>query len=88
MVLVGRMHSAWRSGDMRQVAERIAEHQERFPRGMFAEEREAMRAVLGCRQNTTHAADIASDFGRRYARSTYQARVNVACGLTVPEKAQ
>ncbi|HKQ70351.1 MAG TPA: hypothetical protein VJT73_13470, partial [Polyangiaceae bacterium] len=79
--LLSPMHEAWRSGDVNAVARAIGEHERRFPRGVLAEERDALKVMLACRSaDPKRAAQLASEFAAGHPGSPHKGRVSVACG--------
>ena len=79
IALIREMQAAWRAGQDSRLASAIAAHRSRFPQGMLSEEREALSAMLECRQSPQRASSIGARFSTRFARSPYQARVDSAC---------
>jgi hypothetical protein len=76
------LRKAWRAleqGRSVQAATVIAKHESEFPRGSLVEEREAVRAVLGCRRDASSAESTAARFAKRYPKSIHRARVRRAC---------
>jgi hypothetical protein len=58
----------------------LSEHGQRFPRGVFAIEREALEVLLVCKRDGGDAGRrFAADFARRYPRSPLLDRVVRAC---------
>ena len=79
LLLIRQMQAAWRSGNDAQLSAAVAEHRAQFPQGMLSEEREALSAMLACRQSPAQAGAVRARFGERYPRSAYEARVSAAC---------
>jgi hypothetical protein len=80
LALISRMHAAWRAGDFASVGSAIRAHEQRFPKGSLAEEREAMKIMVSCRSSSRDlAAQLASAYVKQHAASPYAARVNAAC---------
>jgi hypothetical protein len=78
--LLSQMHEAWRSGDVNAAARAIADHERRFPRGVLAEERDALKAMLACRNSDAkRAAQYAADFAAAHPGSPHNGRVAAAC---------
>jgi hypothetical protein len=66
-----------RAGDVDEATERLAEHRERFPRGMLVDLRAALEIDASCRLgHTARAMSLATEFERRYPSSPYRARAN------------
>jgi hypothetical protein len=80
VTLVARMHELWRAGDLTGLDRAIADHQRRFPRGILAEERDAMKAMLICRRvSPARASEVAAAFAAEHTGSPHIARVNAVC---------
>ncbi len=62
-----------------QAATMIATHEREFPKGSLVEEREAVRAVLGCKRDADQAERLAAAFATRYPKSVHRTRVRRAC---------
>jgi type IV secretory pathway VirB10-like protein len=78
--LVRAMQQASRSGNTSQALALAADHARRFPRGVFVEERESVRAVAQCQLAAPGARGaVLAAFAQRFATSPYAARVKAAC---------
>ncbi len=76
------LRKAWKALDQGrsvQAATVIAQHEKAFPKGSLVEERDAVRAVLGCRRDASTAENTAQRFAKRYPKSVHRARVRRAC---------
>ena len=79
--LVSRAQAALARGRTSEALAAAAEHQRRFPRGEFVEEREALAIQALARSgNTAAAAARAERFRARYPRSMLLRAVNAAVG--------
>jgi hypothetical protein len=79
--LIARMHAASRAGDWAAVDRAVSAHEQQFPSGALAEEREAIKTIAACRSvSSERAVELGSQFAARHAGSTYVARVKTACG--------
>lgn len=79
LALIERMHAAMRVGKPAHALELCAEHAERWPRGVFAEEREAVRAIASCALRADDAVARAQLFLRKHPRAPTAERVAAAC---------
>jgi hypothetical protein len=85
IALVAHMHEAWRAGDVSALDRSIAEHERRFPDGILAEEREAMRTMQACRRaGATRAGQFAREFALRHPGSPHLGRVGAVCAEKKP----
>jgi hypothetical protein len=84
--LISRMHRALGAPDQDELSRAVDEHGRRFPSGVLAEERDAMRAMLGCIRASTpeEAQSLVSKFLARYPRSLHAARVEASCASRSP----
>jgi hypothetical protein len=84
--LISRMHRALGAGDQGELARAVDEHGLRFPSGVLAEERDAMRAMLGCMRASKpeEAQALVSKFRARYPHSLHAARVEAGCAMRSP----
>lgn len=74
---------AWRalsSGAPGRALELARSHADRFPRGMLAPEREAVRAVAACRKAGAPRPELATEFARAHPGSPLIARIREVCG--------
>jgi hypothetical protein len=68
--------------DISALAE-LRRHAQRYPDGVLAEDREALRVVATCRQGLAdEAARLRTSFLQRWPSSVHAARVRAACGET------
>lgn len=81
LAFVARIRTASLDADDAQVLQLCGEHKRRWPNGMFAQEREALRAIASCRKQSESAADIARTFSASYPESPMLPRVRAACAL-------
>jgi hypothetical protein len=57
----------------------LAEHQQRFPAGVFTVERRALLTLAGCAEQSADAPRAAADFARAYPTSPFIDRIRSAC---------
>lgn len=79
LALIERIHSAMRAANPSDALELCAEHAERWPRGVFAEEREAVSAIASCALRSDDALARAQSFLRKHPRAPTAPRVAAAC---------
>lgn len=79
LALIERMQAAMRAAEPAEALELCAEHEKRWPRGVFAEERQAVSAIASCALRTDDAAARAERFLRTHPRAPTAARVAAAC---------
>jgi len=80
--LVAEMQAALRDGDTHRALVLVDEHSRRFPRGVWAPEREGARTLALCTgAHRVDAARIGESFLSRYPRSPLAGRVRATCGL-------
>lgn len=91
LALVERMQAAMRAAQAVEALALCAEHAKRWPRGVFVEEREAVRAIASCTLRSEDAATHAQVFLSKHRRAPTAPRVAEACapllaaaGITVP----
>jgi hypothetical protein len=77
--LVERMHAAMRAAEPAEALALCAEHAKRWPRGVFTEEREAVRAIASCALRSGDAAARAELFLSKHPRAPTAPRVAAAC---------
>jgi hypothetical protein len=58
-----------------------AEHERRWARGTFVQEREGLRAIALCKVASDHSVQDARTFLSKYPRTPLGARVREACKL-------
>lgn len=80
LFFVRRIQAAVRDDDPRKVLSLCAEHERRWPRGTFVQEREGLRAVASCQSGTRDASARAAKFFDAYPRGPLAPRVREACG--------
>jgi hypothetical protein len=88
LALVERIHVAMRNGDPAEALALCAEHERRWPRGTFAQEREGVRAIASCESRTTAAGRLARAFLARYPHATLAPRVTAACAAQLGTSTQ
>jgi hypothetical protein len=81
LAFVARIRTASLDADDAQVLQLCGEHKRRWPNGMFAQEREALRAIASCQTQSVNAADIARTFSASYPESPMLPRLRAACAL-------
>lgn len=59
----------------------LSEHAQRFPRGVFAAEREGLVVLSSCRANPTAGQAVALGFLQRYPQSPLATRIRRSCGF-------
>jgi hypothetical protein len=79
LALVERMHAAMRAAKPATALALCAEHAKRWPRGLFAEEREAVSAIASCVLRSDDAASRARRFLSKHPRAPTAPRVAAAC---------
>jgi hypothetical protein len=79
LVFVQRIQAALLDAKPRKVLALCAEHEKRWPRGTFVEEREGLRAIASCQEDVREAAARASQYFRAYSRGPLAPRVRDAC---------
>jgi hypothetical protein len=77
--LMTRAHSAIAAHDPGSAIAALNEHAARFPKGQFAEEREALRIVVNCATGSAGARAKAEQFLRARPKSTLAARIHQEC---------
>jgi hypothetical protein len=76
---VARINAAVRTSAPRTVLALCAEHERRWPHGMFEQEREGARAIASCRAKLAGAAIQVRAFLATYPRTAVAARVRDEC---------
>lgn len=80
--IIAAAQAALRIGDSRGALRELAGHARRFPRGHFAQDREALRAVALCRGGKRRAGErLGREFLAAHPESIHGDRVREACGL-------
>ena len=77
--LVARINAAVRGSSPQTVLALCAEHERRWPHGVFEQEREGTRAITWCSAKALGAGARAQAFLTRYPRSAIAARVREEC---------
>jgi len=86
LALIKRAKSDLDSGQAASALRRLNDHAARFPRGVFASEREALRILAQCTSGASASSrSLAERFVRTHPRSPLVDRVTRACGLQKPE---
>jgi hypothetical protein len=86
LMLVTRMHAALRQGDFSAALALCAEHERRWPHGVFELEREGVRAIASCGANTNDAASRAKRFLSAHPHTPVAMRVSSACAAQLPKR--
>jgi hypothetical protein len=87
LALVERIHAAMRTGKPAAALALCAEHAERWPRGVFTEEREAVRAIASCILRADDAVARARNFLSEHPHAPTAPRVASTCApLTAANK--
>jgi hypothetical protein len=79
LAFVVRMNKAMQESKFRTVLTLCAEHERRWPKGTFVQEREGLRAIASCGSGTTGADGRARNFVAAYPRGPLAPRVREAC---------
>lgn len=79
LVFLTRIRAALLDAEHEQVLELCEEHKRRWPHGIFAQEREALRAIATCQTDSSKAAVNARAFFNSYPQSPMLPRVRAAC---------
>jgi hypothetical protein len=79
LMFVRRIQAALLDAKPRRVLALCAEHEKRWPRGTFVEEREGLRAIASCQADARDAAARASQYFTAYPRGPLAPRVRAAC---------
>jgi hypothetical protein len=86
LTLVARMHTALRKSDSSLALALSAEHERRWPHGVFEVEREAVRAIASCLARAGDAAPRAESFLTEHPRAPLAMRVRAACATQLASK--
>jgi hypothetical protein len=81
LALLTRVHAALREADFSRVLELCAEHERRWPHGVFELEREGLRAIAACGANTSDALARAKRFLTAHPHVPVAMRVSAACSV-------
>ncbi len=85
--LIKAAKNAFDTGADAQGLSLLAEHSQRFPRGVFAGEREALRVLANCRkQPAPDGRKLAEAFIRSYPNSPMIDRIAKACSVQINQK--
>jgi hypothetical protein len=79
LMLVERIQAAMRRAKPASALVLCAEHEQRWPHGVFAEEREGVRAIASCDTRANDAESRARAFLIQHARTALAPRVAAAC---------
>jgi hypothetical protein len=73
------MNAALRAANPAEALALCKAHAKRWPRGLFIEEREAVRAIASCSLRTHDAAKLATRFLDKHSQAPTADRVAAAC---------
>jgi head-tail adaptor len=76
---MARIHAAMRSAKLRQALALCAEHERRWPRGIFQQERDGVRALATCKLQLPEAQSRAGGFLAEYPHGALAPSVRAAC---------
>lgn len=79
LAFLARVRAELTEKEHEHVLELCDEHKLRWPHGMFAQEREGLRAIAMCETENERAANNARAFSARYPQSPMAPRVRAAC---------
>lgn len=79
LAMMKRIQAALRDADYSTVLELCAEHARRWPHGVFELEREGVRAIASCGDNSDDATLRAKGFLKAHPRAPVAMRVSAAC---------
>ena len=85
LTLLKRMHVALREADYGAVMALCAEHERRWPHGVFEFEREGVRAIAACGANSDDAIPRAQRFLATHPHTPIAMRVSSACVARLPK---
>jgi hypothetical protein len=86
LALIKRIHAELRDTDFASALSLCAEHERRWPHGMFELEREGARAIASCGVSSNDAARRASHFLTAYPHAPVALRVRSACEKQLPKR--
>jgi hypothetical protein len=86
LALIERMYAVLRAAEPDAALALCADHAKRWPRGLFIEEREAVRAIASCALRTDDAATLATVFMRKHPHAPTAPRVVAACAPLLAAK--
>jgi hypothetical protein len=81
IAFVRRIQAALRDANPRKALAMCAEHERRWPRGTFTQERDGLRAIASCRSDARDAPTRARDFFAAYPRGPLASQVRDACAM-------
>lgn len=81
LALMQRIQAALRSGKPRLALELSDEHAQRWPTGLFREEREGVRALASCQLDLAKGQSRARAFLQKYPEGALAPRVRASCRL-------
>jgi hypothetical protein len=79
LVLVAAARTAIRDGEWKPALADLDEHARRFPSGVLAEERSALRAIVLCRSGAADARTAVLAFNSSYPGSHHHRSIKAAC---------
>ena len=79
LTLLKRMQAALRAADFKSALALCAEHEQRWPHGTFALEREGVHAIAACSLRTDDALPLAKRFLASHPHASMAMRVSSAC---------
>jgi hypothetical protein len=79
LTLVAGMQAALKTSDFAAALALCAEHERGWPHGVFAMEREGVRAIASCAGGSDGARVVAQRFLAKHAHTTLALRVKAAC---------
>lgn len=81
LMFLARVRAELNENEHEHVLELCDEHRLRWPRGIFTQEREGLRAIAMCESENVRAANHARAFFASYPQSPMAPRVRAACAL-------
>lgn len=85
LAFLKQMQAKLRESDYATVLTLCAEHERRWPHGVFALEREGVRAIASCGASSNDAKRLASQFLTTHPRAAVAMRVRAACAAQLPK---
>ena len=86
LALMKRMQGALREADYSRALTLCAEHARRWPHGVFELEREGVRAIAACGENTDDAVQRAKRFLAAHPQAPVALRVSAACAAQLAKR--
>ena len=86
LAMMKRMQGALRDADFSMALALCAEHARRWPHGVFQLEREGVRAIAACSENTDDAAPRARSFLLAHPQTPVAMRVSAACATQLKQR--